>query len=109
MTRSPLSDQGSAAYQLFDRAIVLKQVMRQSRQDPDQVRFRDILLRLRDARLTISDWEQPMKQTPAEVTKLEPFTNALHLQPTIEAVVEHNVTRLRTSGHPVATIKAVHS
>ena len=109
VSRSPLSDQGSAAYQLFDRAIVLKQVMRQSGQDPDQVRFRDILLRLRDARLTISDWEQLMKQTPAEVTDLAPFTNALHLHPTIEAVVEHNVARLRASGHPVATIKAVHA
>ena len=109
VSRSPLSDQGSAAYQLFDRAIVLKQMMRQSGQDPDQVLFRDILLRLRDARLTISDWEQLMKQTPAEVSDLAPFTNTLHLHPTIEAVVEHNVARLRASGDPVATIKAVHS
>ena len=83
--------------------------MRQSGQDPDQVLFRDILLRLRDARLTISDWEQLMKQTPAEVTDSAPLTNALHLHPTIEAVVDHNVSRLRASGHPVATIKAVHS
>ena len=109
VSRSPLSDQGSAAYQLFDRAIVLKQVMRQSGQDSDQVLFRDILLRLRDAKLTISDWEQLMKQTPTEVSDLAPFTNALHLHPTIEAVVEHNITRLRASGHPVAIIKAVHS
>ena len=109
VSRSPLSDAGSAAYQLFDRAIVLKQVMRQSGQDPDQVLFRDILLRLRDARLTISDWEQLMKQTPAEMADLAPFTNALHLHPTIEAVVEHNISKLRASGHPVATIKAVHS
>ena len=109
VSRSPLSDQGSAAYQLFNRAIVLKQVMRQSGQDFDQVLFRDILLRLRDAKLTISDWEQLMKQTPTEVSDLAPFTNALHLHPTIEAVVEHNITRLRASGHPVAIIKAVHS
>ena len=109
VSRSPLSDQGSAAYQLFDRAIVLKQVMRQSGQDSNQVLFRDILLRLRDAKLTISDWEQLMKQTPTEVSDLAPFTNALHLHPTIEAVVEHNITRLHASGHPVAIIKAVHS
>jgi ATP-dependent DNA helicase PIF1 len=109
ISRSPLSDQGSAAYQLFDRAIVLKQVMRQSGQEPDQVLFRNLLLRLRNAKLTISDWEQLMKQTSTEVTDLAPFTNALHLRPTVEAVVEHNVTRLRASGYPVATIKAVHS
>ena len=109
VSRSPLSDQGSAAYQLFDRAVVLEQVMRQSGQDPDQVLFRDILLRLRNARVTISDWEQLMKQTPAQVSDLSPFTNALHLHPTIEAVVEYNVARLRASGHPIATIKAVHA
>ena len=39
---------------------------------------------------------------------LSPFTTALHLRPTVEAVVEHNVARLRASGQPVATIKAVH-
>ena len=109
VSRSPLSDQGSAAYQLFDRAVVLEQVMRQSGQDPDQVLFRDILLRLRNARVTISDWEQLMKQTPAQVSDLSPFTNALHLHPTIEAVVEYNVARLRASGQPIATIKAVHA
>ena len=109
VSRSPLSDQGSAAYQVFNCATVLKQVMHQSGQDSDQVLFRGILLRLRDARLTISDWEQLMKQTPAEMTDLAPFTNALHLHPTIEAVVEHNVARLRESGHQIATIKAVHS
>ena len=106
VSRSPLSDQGSAAYQLFDRAIVLQQVMRRSGQDAEQVLFRDVLLRLRDARLTVSDWEQLMKRTPAEVSDLAPFTHALHLRPTIEAVVEHNVSRLRANGHP---IKAVHS
>ena len=50
-----------------------------------------------------------MKETPAEVTDLAPFISALHLHQTIEAVVEHNVARLHASGHPVATIKAVHS
>ena len=108
VSRSPLSDQGSTAYQLFDRAIILQQVMRQSGQDADQVLFRDILLRLRDAQLTVSDWDQLMKQTPTQVEDLMPFTDALHLHLTIEAVVEHNVSRLRTSRHPVA-IKAVHS
>ena len=38
-----------------------------------------------------------------------PFTDALNFHPTIEAVVKQNVSRLRANGHPVATIKAVHS
>ena len=52
-----------------------------------------------------------MKQTPAEVSDLAQFTSALHLHPTIKAVVKHNVARLRSSGLPVATIidKGIHT
>lgn len=78
-------------------------------QNADQVLSWDILLCLRDARLTISDREKLVKQRPAEVSDLTPFTNALYLHPTVEAVVEHNVSRLHTNGHAVATIKAVHT
>ena len=109
VSRTALSDLGSAAYQSFDRAVVLDQVMRQSGEDPDQVLFRDILLRLRDGRVTEDDWKQLMKQTPAQIDDLMPFNNALRLHPTVEAVVEHNVTRLHASGQPIATIKAVHT
>ena len=61
-----------------------------------------------DAEVTKEDWKCLMKQTPAQLRDLLPFTTALHLRPTVEAVVEHNVARLRASGQPVATIKAVH-
>ena len=47
--RSALSDLGRTAYQSFTEAIVLTQVMRQAGQDSEQVRFREILLKLRDA------------------------------------------------------------
>jgi ATP-dependent DNA helicase PIF1 len=83
--------------------------MLQAGSDPDQVRFRDILLRLRDAQVTPDDWEALMKQTPTKVLDLTPFASALHLYPTVEAVVEHNVTKLKDSGQPIAPIKAVHT
>ena len=109
VSQTALSDLGSSAYQLFDRATVLDQVMRQSGKDDDQVRFRNILLRMRDSKVTEEDWQHLMKQTPAQVQDLGPFCNALHLYPTIEAVAEHNVTKLRASGQPIATVKAVHT
>ena len=43
---SALSDLGSSTYQMFDHAVVLEQVMRQSGQEPAQVLFRKIFLRL---------------------------------------------------------------
>jgi len=108
-TRTELSDQGRTAYLQFDRAFTLTQVMRQAGDDPQQMQFRDILLHLRNAQVTNQDWEKLMKQTPTNVQDLTPFANALHLYPTVEAVVEHNVTKLKNSSQPIATIKAVHT
>ena len=83
--------------------------MRQSGQDPKQVLFREILLRMRNGQVTTEDWKHLMDQTPSKVRDLTPFYTALHLHPTTEAVVEHNVSKLHSSGKPVATIKAVHT
>ena len=109
VSRTHLSDLGSTAYQMFNHAVVLEEVMRQSGQAPDQILFRQILLNLRNGQVTIEDWRHLMKQTPAQLQDLTPFRNALHLHPTVEAVVEHNVSRLRASGQHIATIKAVHT
>ena len=108
-SRSELSDQGRAAYQTFKQAVVLDQVMRQAGQDPEQVRFRDILLRLRDAEVTVADWNHLMTRTPTRVQDVSPFATALHLIHTVEAVVEYNMAQLQASGQPIATIKAVHT
>ena len=58
-----------------------------------------------------------MKHTAAKVQDLTPFVNALHLHPTVEAVFEHNIIKLRAkhiiklraSGQQMATIKVVHT
>ena len=107
--RTALSDLGCSAYQLFHHAVVLTQVMRQSGQHPSQVLFRKMLLRLRDGQVTQDDWKHFMTRTPAQVQDLSPFASAVHLFPTTEAVVEHNVAKLRACGQPIATIKAVHT
>ena len=90
-------------------ATVLKQFMRQSGEDEQQVKFRDILLRLRNAKVTVDDWRYLMTQTPTQVQDLTPSATALHLISNFEAVVEYNVAQLQASGQPIATIKAVHT
>ena len=107
--RSALSDLGSATYQRFDHAIILDQIIRQRGEDPAQVLFRDILLRLRDGRVTEDDWKHLMKQTPAQVEDLTFFSTALRLHTTVETVVNCNVTMLHSSKQAIATIKAVHT
>ena len=106
---STLSDIGSYTYQSFNSAVVLDQVIRQSGKDPSQIAFRDILLRLRNCQVTESDWRHLMTRTPARASNSSNFDDALHLFPTVEAVVEYNIKKLHACGQPVATIKAVHT
>ena len=72
VSRTELSDLGSADYHLFDKAIVLDQVMRQTGVDTEQQLFRDLLLRLRDGQTTVEDWKHLMKRTPAVVGTTTP-------------------------------------
>ena len=107
--QTALSDLSSSAYQLFDHAVVLNQVMRQSGDDPSQVQFLKMLLWLRDSQVTQYDWRHFMNRTPAQVQDLSLFTSALHLFPITTPVVEHNVSKLHSLGQPIATMKAVHT
>ena len=100
-TCTELTDQGRAAYQTFQQAVVLDQVMRQAGQDPQQV---NLLLRLRDAKSTHSDWNNLMTRTPTRVQDVSPFASALHLIPTVEVVVEYNVSRPVANPFPLSTL-----
>ena len=66
--------------------------MRQSGQDPEQVRFRDILLRHRNAEIS-EDWEHLIEQTPTRITDQSSFVNALRLFPMVEDVADYNTNR----------------
>ena len=74
-----------------------------------QRRFRTLLLRLRDGATTIDDWKLPMSRTPTAVDDLTSFEIALHLYPTVEAAVDHNVSKLHNTMKPIAMINAVHT
>lgn len=50
-----------------------------------------------------------MKQTPSQIEDVSSFESALHLFPTVEAVVEYNLDKLRSINKPIAIITAVHS
>ena len=109
LSRSSLSDLGRTAYQMFDKAVILAQVMRQNGGDPEQVIFRNILLTLRDGNLTTSQWQHLMTRTPARVSDHSSFSDALHLLPTVGEVADYNLCKLRACGQPVAEIMAVHT
>ena len=109
VSRTELSDLGSIDYHLFDRAVVLDRVMRQTGQDAGQECFRNLLFRLMNAELTVEDWKYLMTRTTGEVGDTKSFDDAFRLYPTIEAVAEHNIAKLRASGQPIAVLSAVHT
>ena len=108
---SAVSDRGRALYQNFNTAIVLQQQMRQNGSSIDQVAFRELLLRLRNAAVTVEDWQLLMTRSIAHVSssELDAFANAPRLFPTIESVYEYNLAKLKDSKHPIATIHGLHT
>ena len=86
---------------LITRSIRLEQVVHKT--------FRQILLNPRNGQVTTEDRQHLMKQIPAHVQDLTPFSAALYLHPTIDAVMEHNLSRLCANGQPIVTIKTVHT
>ena len=105
--RSAIADLGRSTHQLFAKAVVLTEVLRQDGQNREQVRFRELLLHLRDGEVSVADWEVLM--TRRSQVDSAAFDDALHLHPTVQAVAEYNVAELRNAGEPIATIKAVHT
>ena len=106
--RSAIADLGHSTYQLFAKAVVLTEVLRQDGQDREQVRFRELLLHLRNGEVSVADWKLLMMHCRSRVDSAA-FDDALHLHPTVQAVAEYNVAKLRSAGEPIATIKAVHT
>ena len=108
-TKTALSDLGRAAYLYFNQAVVLTQVMRQQGQQPEQIKFRNILMRLRTGQITTEDWQHLLTRSAAHVSDLNSFENAIHLYPRVDDAVQYNLFKLRQGNSPIAQIKALHS
>ncbi len=106
-SRSALSDLGQTAYQILTTAVNRTEVMRQNGHDAEQVRLRELLLRLRNGTVSIFDWKLLMTRCVSRVD-VNAFHNALHLHPTVEAVAQYNLAKLQSNGQLVAVIKTVH-
>ena len=108
-----LSNKGRAMYTEFGAAVVPTQVRSQAGSDPAQVRFREALLRLRNAEVTEDDWHLFMARTAGAAQRngedLTRFIEAIRLFPTVEKVAEYNLARLHHLNCPIAHIKAVHN
>ena len=83
VSRSELSDLGSSNYHLFDHAVVMEQVMRQAGQGADQRLFRDILMRLRNAEVTVDDWKHLRQQEDRRLLRMNDGSHRTPSSPTL--------------------------
>ena len=103
--------EGRHVCEAFTESVTLQTVFCQAGQDPEQVAFRDALLRQRTYEITEDDYQLLSKRfwsnIPAEECTL--FNNALHLLPTKATVQEFNEHALDLLGKPVVRCMAKHN
>ena len=85
------------------------QVMRQGGEDPSQVSFRDLLLRLRDLSSTQADYQLLMTRTKERAVNVDTFADAPRLFPTNAGVANYNRGKLKAMNESVAEIRALHT
>ena len=107
--RGSLPLHGHTIYRLFTTVIILEQTLRQSGSDLAALAFRDMLLRLRDAKVSCEDWEMLLERTPQRAKDSDKFDDAVRLFYDKSSVAEYNLTKLHCLKTPIARINAIHS
>ena len=64
---------GFELYRLFKSVIILTQVQRQAGNNAASVRFRELLLRLRDMQPTFEDWNFLCEQQSSKIDNIEEY------------------------------------
>ncbi len=104
-----VGEQGHQAYHMFDKVVKLTVNQRVQGMTPEQVQFRDLLLRLRKGESTVDDWKLLLTRQPSNVTNLCDFEDATRLFYSNEQVANYNHEQLTKLEHPIAHINARHS
>ena len=104
-----VGEQGFQAYHMFDKVVKLTVNQRVQGMTPEQVQFRDLLLRLRKGKSTVDDWELLLTRQPSNVTNLYEFEDSTRLFYSNEQVGNYNHEQLTRLGLPIAHINARHS
>ena len=97
-----IGEQGYLAYRMFDKVVKLTVNQRVQGSDPDQVKFRDLLSRLRKGESTIDNWNLLLSRQPTNVSNLEGFENATRLFYRNEDVGNYNFDQLTKLGETIA-------
>ena len=72
-----IGEQGYLTYQMFDKVVKLNINQRVQGDNPEQIEFRELLLRLRKGDSTVSDWKLLLTRQPTNVDNLTEFKGAV--------------------------------
>ena len=100
---------GHTMYHLFNKVVILSDIVRQQGHDVEQVQFKALLTRLRDGQTTEEDWAKLLTRTPTNASDASRFDDAIHLFYNKDKVNFFNVTELNKLSTPIARINAIHS
>ena len=104
-----VGEQGYQTYQMFDKVVKLVVNQRVQGMSPEQIMFRDLLLRLRKGESTAEDWEVLLSRQPSGISNLAEFKDAIRLFYSNEQVANYNHEQLSRLEQPIAHINARHS
>ena len=104
-----IAEQGYLSYKMFDKVVKLTVNQRVQGTSPEQIQFRDLLLRLRIGETTPTDWQLLLTRQPSNVLNLTEFQDAIKLFYSNEQVGNLNHEKLTRLQQPVARIDALHS
>ncbi len=104
-----VGEQGYQTYQMFDKVVKFIVNQRVQGMTPEQIMFRDLLLRLRKGESTTEDWEVLLSRQPSRISNLAEFKDAIRLFYSNEQVANYNHEQLSRLEQPIAHINARHS
>ena len=106
---NPIAEQGYYTYMMFNNVVTLTVNQRVKGSDPEQIVFRDLLLRLRSGETSENDWKLLLRRQPLHANNIEQFKTATRLFYTNEQVANYNYDSLLQLKQPIAKIDAKHS
>ena len=104
-----IGEQGYLTYKMFDNIVKLNVNQRVQGDNPEQTRFRELLLRLRKGESTVDDWKLLLTRQPSNVDNLSAFEDATRLFYSNAEVANYNHDQLIKLQQPVAQMTARHS
>lgn len=105
----PVGEQGYYVYMMFNHVVTLTVNQRVKGTNPDQILFRDFLLRLHNGEMSEDDWKLLLTRQPSQGNNIAQFYTATWLFYTNEEVETFNYDSLLQLKQPIAIIEAKHS